>query len=116
MIDGVEWWNAELWIGSVEKGQPPEDSRIWFPEGGEPEWSSVPKAYPGQVGVWLLRQMRDVDDRGEGGGLNDEYQAPAQTQKREKRPSERRLMAHDPLDYHAPSNLTRIQILLSRER
>ncbi len=35
LVEGVEWWNAELWIGTVEKGQPPADGRIWFPEGGD---------------------------------------------------------------------------------
>ncbi len=62
IIDGVQWWIADVWIGSVERGWPPEDERIWFPVGGEPEWAVVPKAYPGQTGVWLLRPVSDVSE------------------------------------------------------
>jgi hypothetical protein len=92
LVEGVEWWNADLWIGSVEKGQPPQDGRIWFPEGGDRDWGPVPKAYPGQTGVWFLRPVAEAG----------------------RKPTERRLMAVDPLDYHASSDLPRIQALLWR--
>jgi hypothetical protein len=111
--EGVEWWNADLWIGSVEKGQPPEDRRIWFPEGGDREWGPVPKAFPGQTGAWLLRPVTEPeedDDRVErAGGPRSRYQKgyPGAGE-------ERRLMAVDPLDYHAMSDLPRIQALLWR--
>jgi hypothetical protein len=112
LMEGVEWWNADLWIGSVEKGQPPGDQPIWFPEGGEPRWGPVPKAYPGQAGVWLLRPVTDVgeEDAPPRGG-------PSQGRRGEEQleaPAELRLMAVDPLDYHALSDLPRIQTLLWR--
>jgi hypothetical protein len=104
LIEGVEWWNADLWIGSVEKGQPPEDQRIWFPVGGDRDWGPVPKAYPGQTGVWLLRPVTEPGEDAEPrGGEQQPWTG-----------SERRLMAVDPLDYHASSDLPRIQTLLSR--
>jgi len=111
-IEGVEWWTADLWIGSVEKGQPPEDQRIWFPEGGDWEWGPVPKAYPGQSGVWFLRPLTEPgeEDAEARGGRSRNGRG-------EERPwtgSERRLMAVDPLDYHAASDLPRIQTLLWR--
>jgi hypothetical protein len=108
--EGVEWWNADLWIGSVEKGQPPEDGRIWFPEKGDRDWGPVPKAYPGQTGVWLLRpvtEAREEDAEPRGGPSRSGEEQPWTG-------SERRLMAVDPLDYHASSDLPRIQTLLSR--
>jgi hypothetical protein len=112
LVEGVEWWIAELWIGTVEKGQPPADSRIWFPEGGDRDWGPVPKSYPGQTGVWLLQPVQEpgADDAEPAGGQsqgNPEGEQPGT-------PPERRLMAIDPLDYHALSDLPRIQTLLWR--
>ncbi len=112
LVEGVEWWNAELWIGTVEKGQPPADGRIWFPEGGDRDWGPVPKAYPGQTGVWLLQPVREPgeDDAEPSGGQ-------PQSSRGEEQPeaaAERRLMAIDPLDYHASSDLPRVQTLLWR--
>jgi hypothetical protein len=114
VLEGVHWWNADMWIGSVEKGSPPEDKRIWFPEGGEPEWGIVPKAYPGQTGVWLLRPVMDVSEYGAGGEQSPQhgYHQSPQTQFAD-RAFRGRLMAVDPLDYHASSALPRIQTLLS---
>jgi hypothetical protein len=102
--EGVEWWTADLWIASVEKGQPPEDQRIWFPEGGDRDWGPVPKAYPGQAGVWLLRPLVEP-------GREDE---PRAAEGQPGAPPGRRLMAVDPLDYHAMADLPRIQTLLWR--
>jgi hypothetical protein len=125
VIDGVEWWNAELWIASVEKGAPPEDQRIWFPEGGEPEWSIVPKAYPGQTGVWLLRQLMPATHVPAPGVPSPDAPSPDPSLPRGRTPAQtqtegadalallpRRLAALDPLDYHADSDLPRIRTLL----
>jgi hypothetical protein len=111
VVEGVEWWNADLWIGSVEMGQPPEDQRIWFPEGGDREWGPVPKAYPGQTGVWLLRA---VTEPGENDTESLDRPPPAEETRPADGPTERRLMAVDPLDYHALSDLPRIQALIWR--
>jgi hypothetical protein len=106
--EGVEWWTAELWIASIEKGRPPEDRRIWFPEGGDRDWGPVPKAYPGQTGIWLLRPVMEVAE-------DDTDQQEQQPQSSASEPTQvRRLMAIDPLDYHALSDLPRVQTLLWR--
>jgi len=124
-VEGVRWWVADMWIGSVEKGRPPEDQRIWFPEGGENYWGLVPKAHPRQEGVWLLRPLGepfDEDDQ-QPGEHPDDYPTPdgfgresADTRgKREpevRRWSERRLMARQRLDFHAIADLPRIRMLL----
>jgi hypothetical protein len=124
VIDGVEWWNAELWIASVEKGAPPEDGRIWFPEGGDPEWSVLPKAYPGQTGVWLLQRLPDASSVPPRGLPLPDVPVPDKVSPRGPTPSRRssedvdtsqlplrRLAALDPLDFHADSDLARIRTL-----
>jgi hypothetical protein len=126
VIDGVHWWNAELWVASVEKGAPPEDRRIWFPEGGDPEWSGLPKAYPEQTGVWLLHPLPDASRVPIRGVPSPDMSSPAPA--RPDRPNTarketgddvddymlrpRRLAALDPLDFHADSDLARIRTLI----
>jgi hypothetical protein len=102
----IEWWMAEMWIGTVEKGTPPKQLHIFYPIGGDREWGPVPKCYPGQIGVWLLGPVSEPD---------------AVERKRERRGKkdkengrEDKLMALDPLDYQAISALPRIQTLLWR--
>jgi hypothetical protein len=113
-IEGVKWWNAELWIGSVEKGMPPEDRWIWYPEGGEPEWGAAPKAQPGQTGVWLLRPISQAEGGAPPGGPGPKPEGVhgGVRPDRPKPRRQRRLMAIDPLDYHAISDLPRIRTLL----
>ena len=117
-VEGVQWWVAEMWIGSVEKGQPPEDQRIWFPEGGENHWGIVPKAHPRQEGVWLLRPLAEPgeddhpEDRPDQHGFDDEY--PDKRGRKDPDDGERRLMARERLDFHALSDLPRIRALLRR--
>jgi hypothetical protein len=106
--EGVQWWVADLWIGSVEKGQPPGDRRIWFPEGGDRYWGIVPKAHPRQEGVWLLRPLAEPH-----GKEDDERDKPDERQLRYSG-AERRLMARQRLDFHAMSDLQRIRTLLRR--
>jgi hypothetical protein len=110
--EGVEWWNADLWIASVEMGQPPDEQRIWFPEGGDREWGPVPKAYPGQTGVWLLRPV--VEPGEEGAEPRGRRSQSGRAEEQPEAAPERRLMAVDPLDYHAMADLPRIQTLLWR--
>jgi len=130
VIDGVEWWNAELWIASVEKGAPPDEGRIWFPEGGDPEWSVLPKAYPNQTGVWLLHVLPDASSVPIRGvpALEGPAPEPAPPHPLPHRPSPaqeqsdddvdpsthppRRLAALDPLDFHADADLARIRTLI----
>lgn len=105
--EGVEWWVADMWIGSVEKGRMPDDNRIWFPEGGDSRWGAIPNVHVRQEGVWLLRPITamDQDENEPDEGLHRE-------RFRDDIDSESRLMAIDTLDYHGLSNLPRIRTLL----
>jgi hypothetical protein len=114
--EGVQWWVADMWIGSVEKGRPPDDRRIWFPEGGDRYWSGIPKAHPRQDGVWLLRPLAGPDGQTDEHPNHPDPDHPDKRRRRRKTPSdaERRLMARDRLDFHAMSDLARIRMLLRR--
>lgn len=96
--EGVDWWQAEMRVATVEKGRPPPDLHIVFPEGGDREWGPVPKAHPGQIGIWLL------------GPVGERDAAVTRTGK----PGQEPLMALDPLDYQAISALPLIRALLQR--
>ena len=98
--EGTEWWEAEMWVGSVEKGMPPPRLTIFFPVGGDREWGPVPKALPGQDGVWLLGPVSEPD--------SDDGKEPHTTR------DDRFLMALDPLDYQSISALPHVQELLRR--
>jgi hypothetical protein len=100
--EGVEWWQAEMWIKTVEKGMPPEDLRIYFPIGGEINLTDCPKCYPGQEGVWILTPVPKQE------------RADIKTRftRNTKRSEEEPLMARKPIDYHAISALQRIQSLM----
>ena len=97
--EGTEWWEAEIWVGSVEKGMPPPRLTIFFPVGGDREWGPVPKAQPGQDGVWLLGPVSEPD--------SDDGKEPHATR-------HDFLMALDPLDYQSISALPHVQELLRR--
>jgi hypothetical protein len=97
--EGTEWWEAETWIRSVEKGTPPPNLTIVFPVGGDREWGPVPKAQAGQDGVWLLGPVTEPDSEDEDKPSIDR---------------EGLLMALDPLDYQAISALPLVQELLRR--
>jgi hypothetical protein len=106
MDEGIEWWEADIFVASVEKGKPPRGLHIYYPVGGDREWGPVPKCYPGQVGVWLLGPVTEPD-------------ADERTTKRRGRRSPRtsddeKLMAIDPVDYQAISALPLVQELLRR--
>jgi hypothetical protein len=60
--EGVEWWEAEMWVGTVEKGRPPPHLHTFYPVGGDREWGPVPKSHPGQIGVWLLGPVSEPDE------------------------------------------------------
>jgi hypothetical protein len=100
-VEGTEWWEAEMWIRSVEKGVPPPRLTIFFPVGGDREWGPVPKAQPGQDGVWLLGPVSEPDSD------SDEGKEPHATRRDF-------LMALDPLDYQSISALPHVQELLRR--
>ena len=104
--EGVEWWEAALFVASVEKGRPPADLHIFFPVGGDREWGPVPKFCSGQTGVWLLGPVSEPD-------VEQPKPAGRGKKKRESR-SEERLMALDQLDYHASSALPRIRALVAK--
>jgi hypothetical protein len=101
--EGVEWWEAEMWVGSVEKGTPPPRLHIFYPVGGDREWGPVPKCHPDQVGVWLLGPIGEPDE--------DEKESERRATGKDSRGG---LMALDPLDYQAISALPHIQELLRR--
>ena len=104
--EGIEWWEADIFIATVEKGRPPKGLHIYYPVGGDREWGPVPKYCPGQVGVWLLGPVTepDADER-----------TLERRRKRSPRPSgDEKLMAIDPVDYQAISALPLVQELLRR--
>jgi hypothetical protein len=104
--EGVEWWTAEIRMETVEKGQPPSDNLwIYFPTGGEPEWGLYPKFHPGQEGIWLLRPITEIEENENNKG-----------QPMERNDYEIFLVAHKSTDYHAISDLARIQLLLLSAR
>jgi hypothetical protein len=102
--EGVEWWESEMFVRTVEKGIPPKELIIFHPVGGDREWSSVPQNHPGQVGVWLLGPVSEPDREPEEPSPEDKDKAPA----------DRPLMALDPLDYQAISALPHLHELLRR--
>lgn len=102
--EGTDWWEAELWVGTTEKGNPQPHLHIFFPVGGDREWGPVPKSYPGQTGVWLLGPVSDSD-------TSERKRERAKTTEREHL-----LMALDPLDYQAISALPQVQELMRRTR
>jgi hypothetical protein len=110
IVEGVEWWEADLWVRTVEKGLPPPRLQIFFPVGGSPKWSPYPKAYPGQEGVWFLRPVVEAEN----GKTEESRQSKRKKKGRKQVKIEQPLMAHDPLDYHSISDLPRIQSLLWR--
>jgi hypothetical protein len=104
--EGVDWWEAEMWIGVVLKGLPPPQLRIFFPIGGDREWGPVPKAHPGQIGIWLLGPVSEPDA--------PEGQKERPVSSRGAKTRDTKLMALDPLDYQAVSALPGIQALVLR--
>jgi hypothetical protein len=108
MDEGIEWWVAEMWVGTVEKGTPPKGLQILFPVGGDREWGPVPKAHPGQIGVWLLGPVSEPDA--------DERERERRGKRAKRASRDKRLMALDPLDYQAISALPHVQELLRRVR
>ena len=104
--EGIEWWEAEMWVGTVEKGRPPKDLHIFYPVGGDREWGPVPKCHPDQIGVWLLGPVSEPDKA--------ERKPGRRGKKWKETAGQRKLMALDPLDYQAISVLPRVQALLLR--
>ena len=104
--EGIEWWEAEMWVGTVEKGTPPEHLHIFYPVGGDREWGPVPRSHPGQVGVWLLGPVSEPDA--------DERESEPRGKRTKKPARDQMLMALDPLDYQAISALPHVRELLRR--
>jgi hypothetical protein len=100
--DDIEWWTAQIRIETIEKGQPPSDDLwIYFPTGGDPRWGLYPKFYAGQEGVWLLRPITEIE------------QNHSNNNKRlQSNDNEKFLVAERSADFHAISDLARIQLLL----
>jgi hypothetical protein len=98
---GIEWWTAQIRIETIEKGQSPSpDLWIYFPTGGDPRWGLYPKFYAGQEGVWFLRPITQIEQ-------NDSNNKGLQSIDNEKF-----LVAERSADFHAISDLARIQLLL----
>ena len=107
--EGVQWWEAEMYVKTIEKGMPPANLRIFFPMGGSEQWSAYPKCQAGQEGVWFLRPIGETEGESGKGGRK----RPQKAEEGQPKPEEP-LVAQDPLDYHAMSALPRIQSLLWR--
>jgi hypothetical protein len=104
MGEETDWYRAQIYIESVEKGHT-QDLHILFPGEGGKEFMKFPAYYEGQRGVWLLHSVTESD-------MDEREQRKSQV--RDKQEKEENLMATDPLDYHAISALPRIQTLLWR--
>lgn len=52
-----DWWQAEVEIDSVEKGNFPEKRvTVLYPNSTDEFWYDAPKFHPGEEGVWILRR------------------------------------------------------------
>jgi hypothetical protein len=91
------WRIADLLVWRVLKGQPPSAPRVVFAYQRTQKWSEMPVFVPGQEGLWLLHSLGGAD------GENTAWRPPHVTDGFEA-PAE--------LDFHAPSALPRIHLLL----
>jgi hypothetical protein len=55
-----EWWEANVKVESVEKGQaPPAEVVVIFPHSNDVRWFGSPKFKEGQEGIFLLHRTKD---------------------------------------------------------
>jgi hypothetical protein len=92
------WRAAVLLVWRALKGRPVEEPRVVFPFPRTQKWSEVPLFVEGQEGVWVLQS---APDQTLAGGRVRVPSVP------------RGFTALDPLDFHAPGLLSRIELLLS---
>lgn len=98
--DGVEWWNADVAVYTVEKGLVSSSGiQIFYPRNGERKWSLYPQFQSGQEGIWFLTPI-----------IEDKYKE--NIQKIKSSGYKEKLVAKSKLDYHAISALQRIQLLV----
>lgn len=81
------------------KGRPDEEPRVVFPFPRTQKWSEVPLFVEGMEGVWILQQAKN-QTLGAAGKVKVPELPNAFT-------------ALDPLDFHAPGLLRRIEVLLA---
>lgn len=92
-----DWWEAEIEIESVEKGQFPETRIIeLFPHSTDEMWIDSPKFHVNQEGIWILQRDQKVK------GL-PVLRIPGYT-------------ALDPLDFQPKDQLEYIRMLIKRSR
>lgn len=88
-----DWWRAVIRIGSMEKGDVPDDTlTILFPNSSDEVWIDSPKFQVGQRGIWILQT--DQDEKG-----MPATREPGRT-------------ALDPLDYQTMEELERVRRLI----
>lgn len=92
---------AVLKVWRTLKGRPDEEPRVIFPFPRTQKWSEVPLFVEGIEGVWILQPARGQTI---GAGKVKVPDVP------------NGFTALDPLDFHAPGMLGRLQALLARER
>jgi hypothetical protein len=83
-----DWREATIQVGSVEKGDVPQQTTVLFPASMDVAWYRAPKLHAGQKGVFVLHQ-RDVPELDRSG-----------------------LVALHPDDYHPPEQLSSIRSLM----
>jgi hypothetical protein len=89
---------AVLRVWRALKGRPEEAPRVVFPFPRTQKWSEVPLFVEGEEGVWLLHEIRDQALAG--GRVN----LP---------PAPNSFTALDPLDFHTPGMLSRLEVMLA---
>ena len=92
---------AVLKVWRTLKGRPDEEPRVIFPFPRTQKWSEVPLFVEGEEGVWILQPARGQTV---GAGKLKVPEIP------------NGFTALDPLDFHAPGMLGRLEVLLTRER
>jgi hypothetical protein len=91
---------AVLKVWRTLKGRPEEGPRVIFPFPRTQKWSEVPLFVEGEEGVWILQPSRGQTL---GAGRVKVPDVP------------NGFTAFDPLDFHAPGLLGRIEALLAAE-
>ena len=90
------WRIADLLVWRVLKGRPADHPRVVFPFPRTHKWSEAPLFVQGQEGIWLLHSVtnRESVPTPLPPAVANGFEAP------------------DDLDFHAPSSLSRIHLLL----
>lgn len=91
-----EWWDAEVEVERVVKGEALDKMTIVYPASLDEMWIDCPKPDQGQVAIWILQE--DQDEKGW-----PVLRVPG-------------LTALDPLDVQPPDQLDRVARLIEEQR